>query len=415
MEVSVRRLVIATVVMMALSPAAQAQSVASICDAYARDAVMFQKQNLEASCGLAGPEWNADHLYHYNWCVNGQNYQTATHWTAWRRDKIAQCRTSKAAPPPAVQPLQPTQTTKPVTPAQPLASGSDWANRIGPITNEVIARLNRGIDAARSRYLGQLRPATVTPLDIAAIISATQPSQLSDQYRAFEQANRSIFDAAKVVPRNLHLPPKINSVLSTPVNGRVEPGSALLITGSNFGSQPGRLYLTYMTRRETSGTEFSSQASVRRIVELQPFRSTWAQSWFSNVVMAKAPVTFVDPTLRADRPGELQLVLPDGSTATASVTVGGGFPEIQSVQTKSGGGWIKPDEEFTVFGRLFFCLLPSAFFILHSLQRPVIQQQHHEGQGHQHRLAHQAEGEEEEGQEVEDRRSQVGGSANVEH
>ncbi len=125
-----------------ISPAT-AQSLSSICDSYARNAVEFQRQNFEARCDLEGPEWNDNYNYRYDWCVNGQNYRTADRWSAWRRERIAQCR--EASKTPQVQ-LPPTQ--------------SIWVNRIDPITNDVVARVNRGIDAipqpARSRAMARV-------------------------------------------------------------------------------------------------------------------------------------------------------------------------------------------------------------------------------------------------------------------
>lgn len=414
-----RFLVVVVLGLLAGLPAARAQNVSAICDTYARDAVALHIQNLEGACGFSGPEWNGDYRYHFDWCINGRNYESAQRWTDWRKARIAQCRTA-AAPQPrpevaaacqsyATRAVAQEQTNqqlgcgfagpewngdyryhydwcvqgnnasaapggdrrreeqlaqcrlaqapRPAVPAPGPATppqGSEWAGRIDGITSNVLSRLDRdmrNVNALTQQAQGRLMQ--LRPVDVAGLIAATQPPRIAQTYQAFEQSHRGIFESARVAPKDLHLPPKINAVLTTPQQGRVEPGSAVLVTGANFGNRPGRLYLVYTTRRETPGTEFRPEETVRETVELRPYRASWAESWFSNVVMATAPVTFTDPNLVADRQGELQLVLPDGSIATAPIVVAGGFPEIHSVETASGGGWIRPGEVFTVRGRNF--------------------------------------------------------------
>ncbi len=191
------------------------------------------------------------------------------------------------------------------------------------------------------------------PLDTRGIISAARPVAVERDLAAFEKTYQSAMNTARMDPEELHLPPQIHSVLALPRDGRVEPGTSLLITGANFGNKPGRVHLSYTVGRETPSTEARPEETVTETIALEPYKSSWKQSWFSNLVVAKATTTYKDPFLAADRTGQLQLVLPDGSAATTSITVGSGAPEIQSVHTASGHDWIKPGEEFVLHGRNF--------------------------------------------------------------
>ena len=171
--------------------------------------------------------------------------------------------------------------------------------------------------------------------------------------KAFDNSVMAEAATALRKPKDLHLTPAIDNVATAPSTGRIEPDTVLMIMGRNFGDKPGQIYLSVETRRETPSTEFRKEDVVTETVELVALRPNWTNSWFSNLVLARAPVTFKDPLLEADRDGILQLVLPDGSKATATITVGSGSPRIYAVKTRSGDGWIRPDEEFTVSGRNF--------------------------------------------------------------
>ena len=75
-------------------PYSHAQDKAGICDRYARSALEFQKQNLLNRCGYSGPEWSDNFRYHFDWCMNGQNFRSAEKWTQWREVRIANCRST---------------------------------------------------------------------------------------------------------------------------------------------------------------------------------------------------------------------------------------------------------------------------------------------------------------------------------
>jgi hypothetical protein len=61
------------------------------CDQYAKLALYHYDRNLQFSCGYNGPQWNASYSYHYNWCMQGDNVQSADGQTKTRSEVIAPC------------------------------------------------------------------------------------------------------------------------------------------------------------------------------------------------------------------------------------------------------------------------------------------------------------------------------------
>lgn len=65
------------------------------CAAYALTAVAQQTENQRAGCGLRGPEWKADPMYHYAWCARAPQAQAAS-GTQMRRAALAKCSSAAA-------------------------------------------------------------------------------------------------------------------------------------------------------------------------------------------------------------------------------------------------------------------------------------------------------------------------------
>jgi ABC-type dipeptide/oligopeptide/nickel transport system permease component len=86
-EAKMRILVFALGIILVFASIAAAQTPATICQQYAKDARYYQQQNQRSGCGLRGPQWNDNFRYHYNWCVQGNNWRNAARWTAWRASK----------------------------------------------------------------------------------------------------------------------------------------------------------------------------------------------------------------------------------------------------------------------------------------------------------------------------------------
>ncbi len=51
--------------------AALAGADAGACNAYARQAVNQNNENLQRNCGFSGPRWQSDHNAHFGWCMGG--------------------------------------------------------------------------------------------------------------------------------------------------------------------------------------------------------------------------------------------------------------------------------------------------------------------------------------------------------
>lgn len=305
-----------------------ARQVAQDCERYAAEAVAQQEANRQRSCGFSGPEWKADYNYHYNWCVEGVNAQSAAQWTQWRRDKISACVASAAG-----------QKT----------SSQAWSERLPPLVKQVMSRLDKGMARLSAKLkTGAPRWQKYTPLDMKEVIASAQALSQAGQYAAFEREQKTLLGSGRKVPKNLHLPPAVKSVVTAPEGNVIEPGTAVLVTGANFGAAPGRVYLVYKEDAEEFGTPKVQQ------VELLPFRSSWEKSWFGNLILARAPAILPGRmSSTSNRPGELMIVAEDGTSVTARITVGSGRPEIHAIKTVSGGKTIRPGEQFALIGRNF--------------------------------------------------------------
>jgi hypothetical protein len=340
-EAKMRTSIIVFIFLTVFASTTAAQNPAKTCQQYAKDAVRYQQHNRKSGCGLRGPQWNDNFRYHYNWCVQGNNWRSAANWTAWRHKLISDCQRAKA--PMKVVPLAKTYKSQ----------KNVWHKRINHLEKDLSARLNHGMTAIRNKsYKGKAKFLKIKTVPITGVLLAS-PSWGGKQRAQFDQTYKSALTRARLDPKKLHIKPKIKSVVSTPRNGRVEPGSFLLISGANFGKKPGRVYLRYQVGRETQATEFRKQEKVTKTITLLPYTGSWAKSWYSNLVVVKVNQTYSDPALQADRTGQLLLVLPDGTRAMARITIGAGSPEIVSVQTKGGNNWIRPGEIFTISGYNF--------------------------------------------------------------
>jgi hypothetical protein len=110
-----------------------AQNVPALCDTYADAAVRQQRENLESACGFSGAQWNAGRAYHRDWCVQGNNWNSATQWNQWRESQIARCRASAQA-----RPIAPKATMRPAKPVAPRVPST--AIQQLPIAAQQVAR-----------------------------------------------------------------------------------------------------------------------------------------------------------------------------------------------------------------------------------------------------------------------------------
>lgn len=310
------------------TPPRPGKDIAAVCERYAATAIAQQNTNQQASCGFRGPEWNGDYRYHYDWCLNGKNSQNSEYWTKWRKDKLSTCVSSN-------------------TPAK--SSHQAWQERLPPVVKNVMNRLNRGTDPIESR-LGKAgaRWLKYTPIDMNAVIAAARSLSQAGRHSAFERQQRSVLDSAVKTPKKLQIPPVVKSLVTAPMGNLIEPGSFVLITGTNFGAKPGKLYIHY--------TEDAQDLEIPKVqrVELLPFRSDWAASWFGNLIIAKTPQTLPGRLWRnRTRPGELNVIAADGMQAAVKIMIGSGGPVIQSIQTAAGANTITPGQQFVLLGRNF--------------------------------------------------------------
>ena len=126
-----------------------AQNPAKICQQYANDAVRYQQHNQRSGCGLRGPQWNDNFRYHYNWCVQGNNWRSVADWTAWRHKLISDCQRAKA--PKKVVPLAITPMKVVPLAKTPKAPRNVRLKPINHLEKDLSTRLNHGMTAIRNK------------------------------------------------------------------------------------------------------------------------------------------------------------------------------------------------------------------------------------------------------------------------
>lgn len=68
------------------------------CNQYSLVAISQNETNLKNKCGLTGPRWSSDYLYHYKWCFNAPK-NTAQSESEQRRIALGKCPAIHRAPP----------------------------------------------------------------------------------------------------------------------------------------------------------------------------------------------------------------------------------------------------------------------------------------------------------------------------
>jgi len=76
---------------------AQGRATEGQCKAYANGAVAANKANVDTGCGMGGPEWNASHDAHFNWCMSGKPTSELATENRKRSTALASCRKDKQA------------------------------------------------------------------------------------------------------------------------------------------------------------------------------------------------------------------------------------------------------------------------------------------------------------------------------
>jgi len=288
--------------------------------------VQQHQQNAEFACGLSGPQWNKDYRYHYDWCVQGRNSESAAGWNQWRDAQIAQCRTAKAKPPtaPAGKPSKWDQTV--------LARVPDFVRYLDQKTGMHANNIARAqtqwaqqrADAVRKTTALRTGPTdaeNVKRIDEAAAEFKRRPGTVAPQ-----------IPQSALQPR----PPQITTFVVEPIKDLVEPKSAILIGGLNFRNQPGRnqpgkVHLRYSDLPPEISYQFKTYD-----VELQPLKKTWQDSWTDSLIFVRVPDTLPGERFDANRPGKLVISFADGVSIARDVTVSAGNPIITSVTTSSG-------------------------------------------------------------------------------
>lgn len=349
-----------------------------VCRDYANRAIAAQRTNFEKACGLTGPQWNSDFRYHYDWCMNGRNAETAPGWTRWRDERIARCVGTAQAP----------QVVQPVRPVVGVIDTVRW--NADALTQQVLARLNDGTRALQTGIQRAAQQYQTRGPQRGQIIGTLQPDPAARLGSLQQRAGRAPL-GQRIPPRitgQLSLPPEVTNVLIAPRNDMLEPNSSLMINGENFGTTPGRVYLYYVSDN-LYGENFQGDGSGGdQLAGLLPLKGDWPSSWYDKLILLKLPPSLPGKYLYADRPAVLIIATANGTRVQRPVTLSGGYPAMRSAHTVGGTitcctqtvderwlqikgttsymlwpmdtdgyltqrHWIQPGERFTLHGRHF--------------------------------------------------------------
>lgn len=79
------------------SPGQKVKNKKDHCDLYAKNAVTANTEAQKLGCGFKPPVWSSNKKMHFDWCMHGNNYKSATAHTKDRGQKLNACKANKAA------------------------------------------------------------------------------------------------------------------------------------------------------------------------------------------------------------------------------------------------------------------------------------------------------------------------------
>ncbi len=263
----------------------------------------------------------------------------------WRDGEIGKCRVAKAAPvvkpvpslPQKTAPSAPPKGTTvippkgiPSVPKKQAAIDIDrWIARTMPTIAAKSDAVTRRLNAARlRRYQGGIRP-TLPTTPRPAIKAIDRPIMVQiDQL--VEKLNFAAKPASpKVDPSKVYIPPVIKSITYFPLASAIQPDMALVIAGSEFGNEPGRVKLHYM-----SGSGELKESLTTHDVDLIPLPG--AAKWWTDIyLLVKVPSVLPGQMMGGERSAVITVTRPNGATAKIDVPLqAGSFPVVASVETK---------------------------------------------------------------------------------
>jgi hypothetical protein len=244
--------------------------------------------------------------------------------------------TPPAQPPAATQP---DYRMIPITPgAVPGAAGAAmdidrWTTANLPRLDQSMDRLSRALEEAQRRRFGTGQASLQAMMrPPASTRDLLQDRAVAEQLGGFMLKQEDLLTKQPQVS-GMYLPPRIESVFYLPQKEALEPDIYVVIRGSGFGPEPGRVILAYET-----GSGELQETKTQRSVELLPLHGSWQQAWLDHQVVAQVPSYIpggehMGGTIDA----RLLVVRANGAVVESPVLLQGGtFPVITAVNTDRG-------------------------------------------------------------------------------
>jgi hypothetical protein len=236
----------------------------------------------------------------------------------------------------------------------------NWNRQLDLIDQHIIVRIDQALDeifADKKKIKAEYK--RIAPLNIPALI-AKYDQYAKDQKKLMMEAIQNAIDTASEIIQMAIETPVIYRIQTLPINNLVEPGTHIVIYGSNFGDKPGHVNLSYTySTHENTAIEFITEEpdeTIEDTISLHPYQNSWEHGWSSNLIIVRATRTYEKLWINKARTGEIKVVLADGTILTETITVGAGHPYISSLKTVAGRNKyydIRPGEEFIAKGRNF--------------------------------------------------------------
>lgn len=243
--------------------------------------------------------------------------------------------TQPAQPPVVEQPRYRMLPLKPGAVPQPGGPVMDinlWVAARLPLLDQRMDELSKVLgDAQRDRFgTGQ-----------ASLQSMLQPPSTRDllQDKAIaEQLGGIVIKKEELLAKRpqaagVYLPPSIESVFYLPQKEALEPDVYVVIRGSGFGVEPGRVTLAYQT-----GSGELQEGKTTRQADLEPLHGSWQQAWRDHQIVVRVPSYLPGgEDMGGTIDARLLVVRANGAVAEQVVPLQGGtFPVITAVNTDRG-------------------------------------------------------------------------------
>lgn len=217
---------------------------------------------------------------------------------------------------------------------------SQWKNRLADITQSGLSVLNDSMDqldalTGQSATLrikeapGGLRPPILDGPDLIDNLQKNKALAISEEFLASAAPG---LGQAKPDMNAVSAKPQVTDLLVFPEAEALQPGGYVVIKGTGFGDEAGRVFMRY-----ESGSGELTESRLSHDVELEPVNDSWAAAWHDTVIVVRVPDDLPGQMLGGARNAELALVKPNGAQIKLSVLLHASSAPVIASVTSSGG------------------------------------------------------------------------------